>query len=100
MVERTREIGIRKAIGATNSAILSQFLAEAIIIAVMGGVIGICLGVAIGFGASNTFKFPLVISPWSILLGFSLTFMIGLLAGVVPARNAAKLAPIEALRSD
>ena len=54
VVERTREIGIRKAVGATNSAILSQFLAEAVIIAAMGGAIGICLGVAIGFGASNS----------------------------------------------
>ncbi len=100
VVERTREIGIRKAVGATNSAILSQFLAEAIIIAAMGGAIGICLGIAIGFVASNSFKFPLVISPWSILLGFSLTFIIGLLAGVIPARSAARLDPIEALRSD
>ncbi|BAY82638.1 hypothetical protein NIES267_21220 [Calothrix parasitica NIES-267] len=100
VVERTREIGIRKAVGATNNAILSQFLAEAVIIAAMGGVIGICLGVAIGFGASNSFKFPLVISIWSILFGFGLTFFIGLLAGVIPARNAARLDPIEALRSD
>jgi putative ABC transport system permease protein len=100
VVERTREIGIRKAIGATGTAILTQFLAEAVVIAIMGGVVGICLGVAIAFAASNLFKFPLVISPWSILLGFGLTFVIGLLAGVVPARNAARLDPITALRSD
>lgn len=100
VVERTREIGIRKAIGATSAAILSQFLAEAVIIAAMGGVIGIGLGVAIAFAASNLFKFPFVISLWSILLGFGLTFLIGLLAGVIPARNAASLDPIAALRSD
>ncbi|MDF5720018.1 MAG: ABC transporter permease [Rhizonema sp. PD37] len=100
VVERTREIGIRKAIGATSVAILSQFLAEAVVIAAMGGVVGICLGVAIAVAASNLFQFPLVISLWSILLGFGLTFMIGLSAGVIPARNAAKLDPITALRSD
>ncbi|WP_422614246.1 ABC transporter permease [Brasilonema bromeliae] len=100
VVERTREIGIRKAIGATGTAILTQFLAEAVVIAAMGGVVGICLGVAIAFAASNLFKFPFVISPWSILFGFGLTFVIGLLAGVIPARNAARLDPITALRSD
>ncbi|MEH1896946.1 MAG: ABC transporter permease [Nostoc sp.] len=100
VVERTREIGIRKAIGATSTAILSQFLAEAVVIAVIGGVIGIGLGIAIAFTASNLFKFPFVISLWSILFGFGLTFVIGLLAGVIPARNAASLDPIAALRSD
>ncbi|WP_375475305.1 ABC transporter permease [uncultured Nostoc sp.] len=100
VVERTREIGIRKAIGATSTAILSQFLAEAVVIAVIGGVIGIGLGIAIAFAASNLFKFPLVISLWSILFGFGLTFVIGLVAGVIPARNAASLDPIAALRSD
>lgn len=100
VVERTREIGIRKAIGATSTAILSQFLAEAVVIAVIGGVIGIGLGIAIAFAASNLFKFPLVISLWSILFGFGLTFVIGLLAGVIPAHNAASLDPITALRSD
>ncbi len=100
VVERTREIGIRKAIGATSTAILSQFLAEAVVIAVIGGVIGIGLGIAIAFAASNLFKFPFVISLLSILFGFGLTFVIGLLAGVIPARNAARLDPIAALRSD
>ena len=100
VVERTREIGVRKAIGATNSAILSQFLTEAAIIAIIGGLIGIGLGVAIGFIASLLFKFPFVVSLWSIVLGFGLSFVIGLVAGVIPARNAARLDPIAALRSD
>ncbi len=100
VVERTREIGVRKAIGATNSAILSQFLTEAAIIAIIGGAIGIGLGVAIGFIASLLFKFPFVVSLWSIVLGFGLSFVIGLVAGVIPARNAARLDPIAALRSD
>ena len=100
VVERTREIGVRKAIGATNAAILNQFLTEAAIIAIIGGVIGIGLGVAIGFVASLLFKFPFVVSLWSIVLGFGLSFVIGLVAGVIPARNAARLDPIAALRSD
>jgi putative ABC transport system permease protein len=100
VVERTREIGIRKAIGATNAAVLSQFLAEAVMIAALGGVIGIGLGIAIAFAASTMLSFPFVVSLWSILMGFGLTFMIGLLAGLLPARNAARLDPIAALRSD
>jgi putative ABC transport system permease protein len=100
VVERTREIGVRKAIGATNAAILNQFLTEAAIIALIGGAIGIGLGVAIGFFASLLFKFPFVVSLWSIALGFGLSFVIGLVAGVIPARNAARLDPIAALRSD
>lgn len=100
VVERTKEIGIRKAIGATSSAILGQFLAEAVAISTLGGLIGIGLGVAIAFAASKLLQFPLVLSLWSILLGFGLTLTIGLLAGVIPARNAASLDPISALRSD
>jgi len=100
VVERTREIGIRKAIGATHTAVLSQFLAEAAVISLIGGAIGIGLGIAIGFAAALVFKFPFVVSLWSIGLGFGLSFAIGLIAGVIPARNAARLDPIAALRSD
>lgn len=100
VVERTKEIGIRKAIGATSRAILGQFLAEAVAIATLGGIIGIGLGIAIALAASKLLQFPFVLSFWSILLGFGLTLAIGLLAGVIPARNAARLDPISALRSD
>jgi putative ABC transport system permease protein len=100
VVERTREIGIRKAVGATNSAVLSQFLTEAILVSLVGGAIGIALGVAIAFAAATTFKFPFVISPLSIIAGFGLSTIIGLIAGVIPARNAARLDPIIALRSE
>lgn len=100
VVERTREIGIRKALGATNSAILTQFLAEAIAISTLGGTIGASSGVAIAFVASVMFKFPFVVSGWSIVIGFGLATGVGLIAGVIPARNAAKLDPITALRSD
>ncbi|MBD2773455.1 ABC transporter permease [Iningainema tapete] len=100
VVERTREIGIRKAVGATYSAILNQFLAEAIVISTLGGGIGIGSGVLIAAAAASIFKFPFVISPLSIIVGFGLAFTVGLIAGVIPARNAAKLDPIAALRSD
>jgi len=100
VVERTREIGIRKAVGATNTAILSQFLTEAVVVSLVGRGIGIGFGIAIALGAATIFKFPFVVSLWSVVVGFGLSFIVGLLAGVIPARNAAKLDPIAALRSD
>ncbi|XGW00548.1 MAG: ABC transporter permease [Leptolyngbya sp. BL-A-14] len=100
VVERTREIGVRKAVGATNSAILSQFLTEAVMVSIAGGALGIGLGVGIALLAATLFKFPFVISVWSIVAGFGLSFVIGLVAGVIPARNAAQLDPIAALRSE
>ncbi|MGF1987372.1 MULTISPECIES: ABC transporter permease [Nostoc] len=100
VVERTREIGIRKAVGATRSAILNQFLAEAIVISIAGGCIGMVGGIIIAYAAANIFKFPFVISVLSIIAGFGLSITVGLIAGVIPARNASKLDPIIALRSD
>ncbi|MBE9100950.1 ABC transporter permease [Vacuolonema iberomarrocanum] len=100
VVERTREIGVRKAVGATNRAILSQFLAEAIAISAAGGGLGVGLGVAIARIAATLFDFPFVISLWAMALGVGLSFVIGIMAGVIPARSAAKLDPIIALRSD
>jgi putative ABC transport system permease protein len=100
VVERTREIGLRKAVGATQSAILSQFLAEAILISTFGGGIGIGGGISIAAIAAALFQFPLIISTGSIAVGFGLSFTVGLLAGVIPARRAARLDPITALRSE
>ncbi len=100
VVERTREIGVRKAIGATNGAVLSQFLTEAIVVSILGGALGITIGISLTFVASTVFKFPFVISVLSIVAGLILALTVGLLAGVIPARNAARLDPIAALRSD
>ncbi|MDX2232841.1 MAG: ABC transporter permease [Leptolyngbyaceae cyanobacterium bins.349] len=100
VVERTREIGIRKAIGATNGAILSQFLTEAIVVSLVGGAIGVAIGVGLALAASTLFKFPFVVPLWAIAAGLALAFTVGLIAGVIPARNAARLDPIAALRND
>jgi putative ABC transport system permease protein len=100
LVERTREIGIRKALGATDRAVLSQFLTESVVISVIGGTIGIVIGVGITFVAATAFKFPFVLSGSAISTSFGLSTGVGLAAGVIPAKNAAKLDPITALRSD
>jgi putative ABC transport system permease protein len=100
VVERTREIGIRKAVGATRTAILSQFLTEAVVVSSLGGSIGVGFGILLAYGAANIFAFPFVISLWAIAAGFGLSIAVGLIAGVIPARSAASLDPILALRSD
>jgi putative ABC transport system permease protein len=99
VMERTREIGIRKAVGAKSSTILNQFLTESIVISTIGGAIGIALGVALAWIAATVFKFPFIIPLWSVGTGFGLSLMVGVLAGGIPARNAAKLDPITALHS-
>lgn len=100
VMERTREIGIRKAVGATGTDILRQFLTEAIVISTVGGVIGVGLGIGFAFAAATVFKFPFIVPLWSIGAGFSLSFVVGILAGGIPARNAAKLDPISALHNE
>jgi putative ABC transport system permease protein len=100
VMERTREIGLRKAVGATSGAILNQFLMESIVISSIGGGIGIGLGIAIAFTAATIFKFPFVVSILSVVVGFVLSLIVGVLAGGIPARNAAKLDPILALHGD
>ena len=104
VIERTREIGIRKAIGARSSAILKQFLIESTMLAAMGGVVGIVIGTAITIAASviipmvaPDFGAPTV-SPWAIVISFGVSLLIGLIAGGFPANRAARLQPIEALR--
>jgi putative ABC transport system permease protein len=98
VTERTREIGIRKAIGATRSSIMLQFLTEAIVICQLGGLIGILLGVLAGFGVSLLLEGGFVM-PWAwITLGIITCFVVGLFAGLYPALKASRLDPIEALR--
>jgi len=98
VTERTREIGLRKALGATKKIITTQFLTEAVIITFAGGIVGILLGIGIFSILSKTMSLPFVISPSSIILAFSVSTAVGVLFGWYPAQKAAKLQPIEALR--
>jgi len=96
--ERTREIGIRKAIGARSSDILKQFLMEAIFVTGTGGVLGILIGVGIAFLIKSATPLPASVTSWSVLLGFSVSVSIGLFFGIFPAKKAANLDPIISLR--
>lgn len=98
VTERTREIGIRKALGARYYNILMQFLIEAIVIGVAGGTAGILVGIGGAYAISSIAGWNTVISPASILLAFGFSIAIGLFFGIYPARKAALLDPIEALR--
>ena len=98
VTERTREIGIRKAMGATKSIIKNQFLIEAIVICQLGGIVGIALGIPIG-NIISIFIGGSFIIPWLwIIGGLLLCFIVGLVSGIYPALKAAKLDPIESLR--
>ncbi|MCK4322306.1 ABC transporter permease [candidate division WOR-3 bacterium] len=98
VTERTREIGVRKAIGAKSSEILGQFLLESIMICFVGGFIGILLGFSLTKLISLTGNIPFGMPIWAILLGFGFSFIIGVFFGFYPARKAAALNPVEALR--
>jgi putative ABC transport system permease protein len=96
--ERTREIGVRKAIGAKKKDILLQFLIEAILLSGIGGLIGVGLGAVIAFEVTSIFSFPTLIEPVSSILSFGFSVAVGVFFGFYPAWSAAKLDPIQALR--
>jgi putative ABC transport system permease protein len=101
VAERTREIGIRKSLGARRRDILGQFLVEAATLSTLGAVIGIALGIAIAKGLSWKFSFlPAAVAPWSIVAATLLGLVVGIASGVYPARRASLLDPIEALRQE
>jgi putative ABC transport system permease protein len=98
VTERTKEIGIRKALGATRANILMQFLIEALVLCISGGVIGITLGIGAAVGLSKIMQWNTLISMPAILIAFAFSGAVGLFFGIWPARRAASLDPIVALR--
>ncbi len=100
VAERTREIGIRLAIGALASQVLAQFLIEAIVLCLIGGIIGVALGLGLAFTASSLMAIPFTTNPSIIVVAFVFSAAIGLAFGYYPARSAARLDPIDALRHE
>jgi putative ABC transport system permease protein len=98
VTERTREIGVRKALGATRGAILFQFLVEALVLCLLGGIIGVIFGGGMAIVLANSFKWNVLIQPSSIVLAFLFSFFVGIFFGMWPARRASLLDPIVALR--
>jgi putative ABC transport system permease protein len=98
VTERTREIGIRMALGARRRDILWQFLLEALVLSGVGGAVGVVLGIGAALALASFSDFEISIAPWSVILAFSFAAMIGIFFGLHPARKASRLQPIEALR--
>jgi len=98
VTERTREIGLRMAVGARNRDILGQFLVEAVTLSLIGGLVGVALGMAAAFGVAQLAGWRIVIAPQAVLLAVAFAFVIGVFFGFYPARKAARLNPVEALR--
>ena len=98
VTERTREIGIRMAIGARGKHVLLQFLFEAVTLSVLGGLIGVLLGVGVARAFAKFMKWPIVISPTAIIVAFAVAASVGIFFGFYPARKASRLDPIDALR--
>jgi putative ABC transport system permease protein len=100
VTERTREIGLRKALGARRSDIGAQMLTESVVLSLFGGVIGSVLGSSIAIAISSFTPIPASVEAWSVGLGIGITALVGLFFGLYPAMQAARLDPIEALRKE
>jgi putative ABC transport system permease protein len=100
VTERTREIGLRKALGAKRRDILSQVLTESITLSTFGGIVGTFLGFLFAMGIAAATPLPAVLELWSVVLGVGITAAVGLFFGAYPASRAAALDPIEALRRE
>jgi len=100
VTERTREIGLRKALGARRSDITAQILTESVVLSMFGGVIGTMFGAAIATTIATFTPIPAAVELWSIALGIGITALVGMFFGLYPAMRAARLDPIEALRKE
>jgi putative ABC transport system permease protein len=100
VTERTREIGVRLAVGARRGDVIAQFVSEAVWLSAIGGLVGAAGGVAAAGGLAHVFHWSTRVSPGSIVLGVLLSALVGMAFGVYPARRAAQLDPIEALRHE
>jgi putative ABC transport system permease protein len=98
--ERTREIGLRKALGAKRRDILSQVLTESVTLSTVGGIVGVMLGFLAAQLIAAVSPLPALLEPWSVAVGIGITATVGLFFGAYPASRAARLDPIEALRRE
>jgi putative ABC transport system permease protein len=98
VTERTREIGIRKAVGATGGEILWQFLVEAGFLTMLGGAAGLLLGAGLAWGVAAATPIPAAVPLWAALAGLSMAALTGMVFGLVPAARAARMEPVDALR--
>ena len=98
VTERTREVGVRMAVGARGRDIQAQFVAEALVLALAGGSAGLLLGVLAAWLMARAFHWPLVLQPWVAVAALGFSAVVGVGFGLYPARRAARLDPIEALR--
>ena len=98
VTERTREIGIRRALGARRNDILAQFLLESLVLSAAGGLLGVCLGIAAALAIGMFSDLPVSIMPWSVGLAFLFSGLVGVIFGLYPAQKAASLRPVDALR--
>ena len=98
VTERTKEIGVRKAVGATRFDILSQFLIEAVVLTAIGGLTGLAVGELLSFVVNKVSPLPAYVPLWAIALGVGISAGVGIIFGLWPAWKAARLNPIDALR--
>ena len=100
VMERTREIGIRRAVGAKKIDIMSQFVTESVVISITGGIIGVILGVILAFSVTLFTDVTTFIQPYSVVLAFSFSVVVGITFGYLPAKNAANLKPVDSIRQE
>ena len=100
VMERTREIGIRRAVGAKKIDIMSQFVTESVVISITGGIIGVIIGVMLALSVTLFTDITTYIQPYSVVIAFSFSVIVGITFGYLPAKNAANLKPVDSIRQE